>query len=62
MCIQYIILKKGNFLGGVIGTDLVRYDIFGIDVLIANSMESNGKKGEILISETTKCILENTIC
>ena len=32
----------GTFLGGVIGTDIVRYDIFGVDVMIANKMESNG--------------------
>lgn len=33
---------KGEFLGGIIGTDIVRYDLFGIDVIIANKMESNG--------------------
>lgn len=27
------------------GTDIVRYDIYGPDVLTANKMESNGIKG-----------------
>ena len=35
---------SGTFFGGVIGTDIVRYDIFGLDVMIANKMESNGIK------------------
>jgi class 3 adenylate cyclase len=42
----------------VIGTDIVRYDIFGIDVLVANKMESNGEPGRVMISEDTKVILE----
>lgn len=29
------------------GTDIVRYDIYGKDVLIANKMESNGKLDKI---------------
>ena len=32
----------GRRVGGIIGTKVVRYDIFGPDVLIANKMESNG--------------------
>ena len=44
-------------MGGIIGTNIVRYDIYGRDVLIANKMESNGKAGNVMISETTKKIL-----
>jgi class 3 adenylate cyclase len=44
-------------LGGVIGTDIVRYDIFGVDVLIANKMESGGQSGRVQISEATKDLL-----
>ena len=44
-------------MGGIIGTNIVRYDIYGRDVLIANKMESNGKAGNVMISETTKNIL-----
>jgi class 3 adenylate cyclase len=46
-------------IGGVMGTNVVRYDIYGPDVLITNKMESNGKKGSIQVSETTKELLEN---
>ncbi|KAL4487196.1 hypothetical protein ABPG72_017915 [Tetrahymena utriculariae] len=48
-----------KILGGIIGTNIVRYDIFGKDVVIANKMESNGQLGRINISEDTKKFLEN---
>ena len=32
-------IHTGKIIGGIIGTDVIRYDIFGIDVMIANSME-----------------------
>ena len=51
---------KGRLFGGIIGTDIVRYDIFGPDVTIANKMESSGLKEHIHISETTKLLLEET--
>ena len=35
-------IHTGRIVGGIIGTKVVRYDIFGPDVLIANTMESNG--------------------
>ncbi len=35
-------IHTGSFIGGVIGTDIVRYDIYGKDVVIANKMESTG--------------------
>lgn len=45
-------------IGGIIGTDIVRYDIYGRDVLIANKMESNGLPGCVVVSQTTKDLLE----
>jgi class 3 adenylate cyclase len=51
-------LHTGDVIGGVMGTSIVRYDIYGTDVLIANQMESNGIPGKIVISETTKSFLE----
>jgi K+-transporting ATPase c subunit len=42
----------------VIGTDIVRFDIYGPDVLIANKMESGGMSGRINLSVTTKELLE----
>lgn len=52
-------LFQGNIIGGVLGTEIVRYDIYGPDVLIANKMESNGKKGFIQVSKETKELLES---
>lgn len=46
--LKKIIFKlKGRVIGGVLGTDIVRYDIYGADVMISNKMESNGEKGKI---------------
>lgn len=49
---------KGNIIGGIVGKDIVRYDIYGKDVLIANKMESNGLMGNVMVSENTKNLLE----
>jgi class 3 adenylate cyclase len=38
-------IHTGKIVAGIIGTQIVRYDIFGSDVLIANKMESNGLPG-----------------
>jgi class 3 adenylate cyclase len=51
-------VHTGDVIGGVMGTSIVRYDIYGTDVLIANQMESSGIPGRIVISETTKQFLE----
>lgn len=45
-------------IGGVIGTDLVRFDIYGEDVVVANKMESGGEEGKINVSEQTRKLLE----
>lgn len=47
-------IHTGRIVAGIIGTKIVRYDIFGSDVLIANKMESNGLPGEVVVSEDTK--------
>ena len=49
---------QGDIIGGVIGTDIVRYDIYGKDVVIANKMESNSEPGKIRVSENYKNILQ----
>ncbi|CAD8119912.1 unnamed protein product [Paramecium sonneborni] len=51
-------IHTGRIIGGVLGTDIVRYDIYGPDVLIANKMESKGERGKVQVSETTKKTLE----
>ena len=51
-------IHTGEVIGGVTGTSIVRYDIYGPDVLIANKMESGGEAGRINVSDTTKEFLE----
>ena len=51
----------GDVIGGVTGTNIVRYDIYGPDVLIANKMESGGSPGRINVSDTTKEFLESNL-
>ena len=52
-------IHTGPVIAGIIGSTVVRYDIFGSDVLIANKMESSGCPGRINISEDTKKLLES---
>ena len=47
-----------KIIGGILGTDVVRYDVYGRDVMIANKMESSGEPGRVMISESTKEFLE----
>lgn len=54
-------VHTGEVIAGVIGTHIVRYDIWGPDVLIANKMESNGCPGKVKISFDTKGIIESRI-
>ena len=39
----YKVYIQGSYIGGIIGTDIVRYDMYGPDVMIANKMESHGE-------------------
>ena len=48
----------GNAIGGINGTNIIRYDIYGKDVVIANKMESNGIPGKVTVSENLKEMLE----
>merc|ERR1712190_701070 len=50
----------GKFVGGVIGTKRLRFDIWGEDVLIGNNVESTGRAGQICVSEAAKEILEHS--
>lgn len=51
-------ILKGKIICGILGTDIVRYDVYGEDVMISNKMESNGIKGRIQVSEETKKLIE----
>lgn len=50
-------VHTGRVVAGIIGSKVVRYDIFGDGVLIANKMESNGVPGKVCISEDTRRLL-----
>jgi class 3 adenylate cyclase len=51
-------IHTGDAIGGITGTNVVRYDIYGKDVMIANKMESNGVPGKVAVSQATKDLLE----
>ena len=51
-------VHTGNVIGGLIGTDMIRFDIYGQDVIVANKMESKGTIGKINVSEQSKRLLE----
>ena len=51
-------VHTGRVVAGIIGSKVVRYDIFGDGVLIANKMESNGLPGKVCISEDTKKLIQ----
>ena len=53
-------IHTGKIIGGIIGTGIIRYDLYGQDVLIANKMESSGKNDAIHVSEATKVMLAGT--
>lgn len=50
-------IHTGRITAGIIGSNIVRYDIFGVDCLVANMMESEGQEGRVNISEDTKRLL-----
>jgi len=53
-------IHHGSFVAGVIGTNQLRFDMWGQDVLIGNQIESNGLPGEICVSHAAKEVLEET--
>ncbi len=44
-------IHTGKILGGIIGSKIVRYDVFGQDVLIAKLIEHHGTAGCVTVSE-----------
>ena len=51
-------IHTGKILGGIIGSKLVRYDIFGHDVLIVKKIEAHGNAGNVLVSESFSRLLQ----
>ena len=52
-------IHTGKIVAGIIGSKVVRYDIFGEGVLITKKMEQNGISGKVCISEDTKKKLQS---
>ena len=48
------------YLGGVIGSKMPRFCLFGETINLASRMESHGEPGRIQISTNTKTLLELT--
>ncbi|EGR27982.1 hypothetical protein IMG5_185650 [Ichthyophthirius multifiliis] len=47
-----------KIIGGILGTHVVRYDVYGRDIRIANKMESSGDPAKVMISQSTKDWIE----
>ena len=48
----------GQVIAGITGTNIVRYDIYGPDVLMANKMESGGMAGRINVSDAAMEVIQ----
>ena len=53
-------INSGNAVGGVIGSKMPRFCLFGETINLASRMESHGEPGRIQISANTKTLLELT--
>ena len=52
-------IHTGKILGGIIGSKIVRYDVFGQDSLITRSILRNGQPGSVIVSEEFSLLLQN---
>ena len=53
-------VHTGDVFGRIMGNDIVRYDLFGNHVTMANKIESMGKNNMIHVSEMTMNIIKNS--
>lgn len=51
-------LHTGEMIGGVVGTGIIRFDLYGQDVVITNKMESEGIPDKVKVSLATKNMLD----
>jgi len=51
-------IHTGSVIAGISGTNIVRYDIYGPDQLLANKMESEGVEGRVNVSAVSREIIE----
>ena len=54
-------LHTGEVIAGITGKDVIRYDIYGPAVMVANKMESGGSAGRVNVSEVTREVLERLV-
>lgn len=47
-------LNSGKIVSGIIGTKVVRYDIFGQDVLVTALVMRKATPGQLLVSDSTR--------
>eukprot|EP00794_Sanderia_malayensis_P007609 gene7609-8449_t len=52
-------IHTGSVLCGIVGNRRRRFDVWSNDVIIANTMEANGKPGRVHITESTLKFLED---
>jgi class 3 adenylate cyclase len=53
-------IHTGKVVAGVVGTKKLRYDIWGVDCLVAAMCESNSEPGCILLSAATESLVRGT--
>lgn len=54
----WLFLYQGSIIGGLIGINAVKYDIFGKDMIIAKKVKDLRVADKIIISEMTKKLVE----
>jgi class 3 adenylate cyclase len=52
-------IHVGTIVAGVVGTKKLRYDIWGLDAMVANACESNSQAGCILLSGEAAALVED---
>ena len=53
-------IHSGNTVGGVVGSKLPRFCLFGETINLASRMETYGEPGKIQLSPTSKTLLDLT--
>jgi class 3 adenylate cyclase len=52
-------IHRGDFVGGVIGSDRLRFDIWGVDVVTAQMSESHGKPNQLNVTTQMRDFLDD---
>jgi len=54
-------IHSGSVMAGVVGRDLMQFDVFGDDVNIASRLESSSENGKINVSKSTYLLTKDAI-